>query len=91
VSVERLYLEEYANDKEGAWWGLHCEGALLRALFSLLLFEQLFLDVPGAFVSRHQDAPLDLHQPWLFCKCVPIPSVCILSTWCHHECSSGCE
>eukprot|EP00952_Eustigmatos_sp_NYUAD-ZCMA_P010786 44029-Eustigmatos_ZCMA.PRE.1 len=66
VSVERLYLEEYANDAQGPWWGVHCEGSLLRSLFSLLFFEQLFADVPGVFISPYQDAPLDLHQPWQF-------------------------
>ena len=45
--VERMVLQE-AEARRG-WWGVHCEGSFLRALFALLLWDLLFdVGVPGA-------------------------------------------
>ena len=65
VSVEVLSLQEY--DKAGGWWGLHEEGMLLRMLFGLLFWDQIFASgVRHAFLSPCQDGPLDLEHPWAF-------------------------
>lgn len=48
--VERMVLQE-AEARRG-WWGVHCEGSFLRALFALLLWDLLFdAGVPGACTS----------------------------------------
>ena len=50
----------------GGWEGLHDEGAVLRSLFCLLMWEVLFASVPDVFVSAYQDAPLDLFFPCFY-------------------------
>lgn len=65
-SVEQLALEHYASEEEGSWWGVHCEGGMVRALFGILMWDIIFLSVPGVFQSPFQDAPLDLDHPMLF-------------------------
>eukprot|EP00727_Mastigamoeba_balamuthi_P014662 m51a1_g9821 hypothetical protein (2448) ;mRNA; f:1895526-1905660 len=57
VTVEEAALEHY-REREG-WQGVHSESAVFSALLGLLLWDELFADVPGAFVSPFQDAPLD--------------------------------
>lgn len=56
---------EHAHTREflhgDGWEGVHDEGALLRALFCLLMWEVLFMPVPNVFISAFQDAPLDLY------------------------------
>lgn len=42
------------------WDGFFAENHLWRACFGLALWEELFTAVPGAFLHRFQDAPLDL-------------------------------
>ena len=59
-SVEGLGLQHYAQPSRGGWRGVHDEGATLRTLFALLMWDVLFADVPGAFVGPCQTAPLDL-------------------------------
>mmetsp|Transcript_51135 Transcript_51135/g.119812 ORF Transcript_51135/g.119812 Transcript_51135/m.119812 type:complete len:1063 (+) Transcript_51135:86-3274(+) len=60
LTVEELAMRHYLA-VEGFQCGIHCEGALLRDLFGILLFEELFdTSIDGAFVSEYQDAPLDL-------------------------------
>ncbi|XP_066597627.1 fanconi-associated nuclease 1-like isoform X2 [Prorops nasuta] len=59
-SVESLAVHHYLN--EGFTNGLHCEGALPVALFSILFWEDIYTHpVPGAFVSSYQTAPSDLY------------------------------
>lgn len=59
LTVEELAMQHYLGN--GFQCGIHCEGAVLRDLFGLLMFEQMFhCSVDGAFVSAFQDAPLDL-------------------------------
>eukprot|EP00929_Paragymnodinium_shiwhaense_P087338 TRINITY_DN47555_c0_g1_i1.p1 TRINITY_DN47555_c0_g1~~TRINITY_DN47555_c0_g1_i1.p1 ORF type:complete len:951 (-),score=174.68 TRINITY_DN47555_c0_g1_i1:139-2904(-) len=62
LTVEQLAIRHYLHvDPEGYTCGIHCEGALLRDLFGVLLFDQLFdTSVEGVFLSQYQDAPLDL-------------------------------
>eukprot|EP00931_Biecheleriopsis_adriatica_P057471 TRINITY_DN34094_c0_g2_i1.p1 TRINITY_DN34094_c0_g2~~TRINITY_DN34094_c0_g2_i1.p1 ORF type:complete len:1016 (-),score=202.13 TRINITY_DN34094_c0_g2_i1:10-2781(-) len=62
LTVEELALQFYFSKEGGNFCcGIHCEGSLLRDLFGILLFHQLFNgSVPGAFASAFQDAPLDL-------------------------------
>jgi hypothetical protein len=46
----------------GNWIGWHCEGSILRSLFPLLLWEEIFdISVPDVFQTKYQEAPLDLH------------------------------
>lgn len=60
LSVEELALRHYFEN-EGFACGVHSEGALLRDLFGILLFNEMFdTSVDGVFVSEFQDAPLDL-------------------------------
>lgn len=58
--VEAAALE--AARQEG-WDGFFAENQLWRACFGLLFWEELFLDVPGAFHHRFQNAPLDIGSP----------------------------
>ena len=43
--------------------GWHCEGSVLRSLFGLLMWDQIFVDCPDVFLTPYQDAPLDLCFP----------------------------
>lgn len=45
LTVEELAMQHYFS--EGFQCGIHCEGALLRDLFGILLFDQIF-DGPWA-------------------------------------------
>uniref|UniRef100_A0A0G4FDX5 Fanconi-associated nuclease n=1 Tax=Chromera velia CCMP2878 TaxID=1169474 RepID=A0A0G4FDX5_9ALVE len=60
IRVERLVLQWHR--KEGNWRGRHGEGAVLRELFGVLLFEILFGEggPPDVFLTPYQQAPLDL-------------------------------
>ena len=50
-----------ARTEHGSWAGLHCEGAPVRSLFTLLLWDELFgCGVAHAFQTPYQQAPLDL-------------------------------
>lgn len=58
VTVEELALQHFAAD--GGWEGEHAENRLVATLVGLLMWDVRFdSDVPGAFVTPHQDAPLD--------------------------------
>jgi len=66
-TVEQLALQHYARQDAGSWWGLHCEGSVIRTLFGLLLWDDvIFLPIPGVFQSPFQDCPLDFDHPPLF-------------------------
>ncbi|KAG5329838.1 FAN1 nuclease, partial [Acromyrmex charruanus] len=59
-SVENLALYHYKN--EGYVKGVHCEGAFPITLFATLFWNEIYnINVPGAWVSSYQDAPLDLY------------------------------
>jgi tetratricopeptide (TPR) repeat protein len=51
-NVEELALEFY--ELKGGWQGCHCEGSILRTLFSLLFWDILFCDVPHVFQTPYQ-------------------------------------
>ncbi|GKV25046.1 hypothetical protein SLEP1_g34555 [Rubroshorea leprosula] len=57
--VEQLALQYYAGEG-GRWQGVHTESGIWLAIFSLLMWDVLFSDVPNVFRSRFQTAPLDL-------------------------------
>lgn len=60
LRVEQVALLHYSG--KGFHGGLHCEGALPVTLFATLLWNEIYgVAVPGAFVSRYQEAPLDLY------------------------------
>ncbi len=56
-SVEELCLSHY---RKMGWKGFHCEGGLMRCLFSLLFWDILFAPVPNVFQTEFQSCPLDL-------------------------------
>eukprot|EP01062_Namystynia_karyoxenos_P016113 TRINITY_DN15881_c0_g2_i1.p1 TRINITY_DN15881_c0_g2~~TRINITY_DN15881_c0_g2_i1.p1 ORF type:complete len:933 (+),score=264.74 TRINITY_DN15881_c0_g2_i1:78-2876(+) len=66
VCVEDLAREAYR--RTGKWpKGTHSEGAQLRMLYSVLLWDAIFdTSVPGAFLTRFQMRPLDFHHPQFF-------------------------
>eukprot|EP01134_Creolimax_fragrantissima_P005674 CFRG5674T1 len=47
---------------ENAWKGVHAENAVLTSLFTLLMWDCIFLDVPDVFVTEFQTAPLDMYS-----------------------------
>ncbi|KAH7107558.1 VRR-NUC domain-containing protein [Auriculariales sp. MPI-PUGE-AT-0066] len=57
LSVEELAIEWYS--KKG-FKALHSEGRVVTSLFALLFWDILFTDVPGAFETKFQSAPLDI-------------------------------
>ena len=63
-----MALQHYAIKEH--FEGLHVEGRLCRALFGLLLWDDvLFRDCENAFLTAHQDCPADLHgRPGEFVK-----------------------
>ncbi|KAF0693216.1 Aste57867_15810 [Aphanomyces stellatus] len=56
-TVEELVLQYYGQQ---GWHGVHDEGALLRMLFGLLLWEIIFMDISDVFQTPFQDRPLDM-------------------------------
>lgn len=40
----------------------HCEGRIVCTLFGLLFWDVLFADIPGAFETPYQSAPLDIAE-----------------------------
>lgn len=60
MTVEQLILEYYALSANGAWRGVHCESGIWTTLFTLLLWDELFLPVPDVFRTPFQQGPLDL-------------------------------
>lgn len=56
-SVEQLCLQHYARQ---GYRGFHCEGNVVRFLFVLLMWDVLFMPMPGAFETPYQREPLDL-------------------------------
>ncbi|EQC32091.1 hypothetical protein SDRG_10287 [Saprolegnia diclina VS20] len=57
VSVEELVLQHY---NQNGWYGSHREGAEMRMLFGLLLWDVIFMPQPHVFQTPYQDRPLDL-------------------------------
>ncbi|KAK0531215.1 hypothetical protein OC835_003754 [Tilletia horrida] len=55
--VEELCLQHFAKD---GWKGMHCEGGIIRMLFTLAMWDVIFLPVEGAFETKYQSEPLDM-------------------------------
>jgi len=64
-SVERAAL---AAAWSQGWQGFFAENHLWRALFGLAFWDVLFADIPGAFLHRFQNGPLDLGSADFFAK-----------------------
>ena len=46
----------------GDWVGWHSEGSILRSIYSLVMWEELFeVCVDDVFQTKYQEAPLDLY------------------------------
>lgn len=71
-TVEQLVLQYYQQNHITAkketdphnadlvgWYGIHCEGRVLGNLFGLLLWDIIYANVPDAFQTPFQAAPLD--------------------------------
>ncbi|EFJ10356.1 hypothetical protein SELMODRAFT_427183 [Selaginella moellendorffii] len=59
-SVEDLALQYYAGEDGGGRKGVHSESGIWLTLFGLLMWDVIFSDVPDAFQTPFQTAPLDL-------------------------------
>ncbi|KAF8912179.1 VRR-NUC domain-containing protein [Gymnopilus junonius] len=59
VNVETVALEHYENQ---GYTGFHSETRLLTTIFGLLFWDIIFADVPGAFETPFQFAPLDMFE-----------------------------
>ncbi|KAL0099203.1 hypothetical protein PUN28_020048 [Cardiocondyla obscurior] len=60
-SVETLALYSYKS--KGYIKGVHCEGAFPITLFAVMFWDELYnINIPGAWVSLYQNAPLDLYS-----------------------------
>ncbi|KAK3254465.1 hypothetical protein CYMTET_36319 [Cymbomonas tetramitiformis] len=57
-TVEELALQHYAQ--EGGWEGIHSEGSIFSTLFTLLMWDVLFQDVPDVFLTPFQTGPMDV-------------------------------
>ncbi|KAF5373813.1 hypothetical protein D9758_000974 [Tetrapyrgos nigripes] len=57
VNVETAALYHYEDE---GFRGFHSETSILTTLFALLFWDVIFADVPGAFETGYQIAPLDL-------------------------------
>ncbi|KAJ4477339.1 hypothetical protein J3R30DRAFT_3484850 [Lentinula aciculospora] len=59
-NVETRALQYYAQEERGGYKGFHSETCILTTIFALLFWDIIFADIPGAFETRYQIAPLDL-------------------------------
>ncbi|KAK0482662.1 VRR-NUC domain-containing protein [Armillaria novae-zelandiae] len=59
VNVETRTLQAYA---EQGYKGFHSETRILTTIFGLLFWDIIFADIPGAFETKFQTAPLDIAE-----------------------------
>ncbi|KAG7448357.1 uncharacterized protein BT62DRAFT_767164 [Guyanagaster necrorhizus] len=59
VNVETRTLQAYAQQ---GYKGFHSETGILTTIFGLLFWDIIFADVPGAFETKFQTAPLDIAE-----------------------------
>ncbi|TFK36369.1 VRR-NUC domain-containing protein [Crucibulum laeve] len=59
VNVETRALEYYEDQ---GFKGFHSETRILTTLFALLFWDVIFTDIPGAFETAYQSAPLDMAE-----------------------------
>ncbi len=52
--MESLALQHYASEDQGQWHGVHSETGIFRTLFGVLMWDVLFADVPGVFMTPFQ-------------------------------------
>ncbi|KAL9225327.1 hypothetical protein vseg_001269 [Gypsophila vaccaria] len=57
--VEELALKFYAGEG-GGWQGVHSESGIWLTVYSLLMWDVIFADIPNVFRTRFQNAPLDM-------------------------------
>ena len=61
-NVENLALTYYG--KKQGWNGLHVENQLMKHLYGVLMWDEIFYDeLPYIFQSPYQFGPLDLNEP----------------------------
>lgn len=65
-SVEELAVQYYQKSENGSWFGLHCEGSVIRCIFGLLFWDAIYKSVPDVFQTPFQTSPLDIYQAQLF-------------------------
>ena len=63
LTVEELVLEHW---QQRGWIGAHVENSLLRSLAGLICWDLIFQALPGAFLHKHQCAPLDWGDRWFY-------------------------
>lgn len=72
--VEELVIRRWCAREEG-WKGLHCEGGLFGALFTLLLWDVIYgCVVPDVFITPYQVSDVvvtfvESNTRWRFCSC----------------------
>ena len=54
ITVEQLSLDYYSSIDGGSWTGLHCENSMFKLLFSLLMWDVIFADIPDVFQTPFQ-------------------------------------
>ena len=62
-SVEEMCLSWYRSQ---GMKGYHCEGGVIRTLFSYLFYDIMFTYIPNVFQTAYQTCPLDLHTDAFF-------------------------
>jgi Fanconi-associated nuclease 1 len=55
-SVEDIALEHY---QQNGWKGVHCEGSIWHTLFGLIMWDIIWIEIPGVFITPFQSCPLD--------------------------------
>lgn len=68
MSVENVALDYYVS-RCGYTDGRHCEGALIHALFTLFFWDIIYdpdPSVPGTFLSKVQQVPLDMETQYFY-------------------------
>ncbi|XP_056636829.1 fanconi-associated nuclease 1-like isoform X1 [Diorhabda sublineata] len=66
-SVEQIALEYY--ERCGFPSGEHCEGSIILATFTLFFWDIIYnpdIVVPGTFLSRYQQFPLDMYSTYFY-------------------------
>ena len=78
--IKKKFLEPESDDMDdassnfkdivdgGGWQGWHCEGRPIITLFGLLMWDIIFADISGVFISPYQDRPLDIFCTTFYCS-----------------------
>nr|XP_023018348.1 fanconi-associated nuclease 1-like [Leptinotarsa decemlineata] len=68
LSVENVAMDYYI-ERFGYTNGMHCEGSLIKATFTLFFWDLIYnpeILVPGTFISKYQQVPLDMTTPYFY-------------------------